>query len=144
VSTSHGPRRFRLGVFRIIVLGAVPWIAVGCGSRQTIEGTVTVDERPLEQGYINFRPASQAKGPPVGGQIAQGNYAIRPQSPLEGAFRVEITALGKTGQKTSDGAGARIDIEGQILPARYNTESTLQVEIKPQQRNEFKFPLKSK
>lgn len=144
MSTSHGPRGFQLGVFRIVVLSAVPWIAIGCGSRQTIEGTVTVDERPLEQGYINFRPTSNAKGPPVGGPIEQGKYAIRPQSPLEGSFRVEVTALGKTGRKTSDGAGARVDIEGQVLPACYNTESTLQVEIKPRQQNEFKFPLKSK
>ena len=142
MSTSHALRG--LGVIRIVVLSAIPCIAVGCGGRQTVEGTVTLDDRPLEQGYINFRPTSAAKGPPVGGPVEQGKYAIQPESPLEGGFRVEITAMGKTGRKVSDGTGARIDIEGQVLPARYNTESKLQEEIKPRQRNEFLFSLKSK
>ena len=144
MSTSHPPRGFRLGVFRIVVLSVIPWIAVGCGSRQMLEGTVTLDDRPLEQGYINFRPTAQAKGPPIGGPIAKGTYAIQPESPMEGDFRVEITALGKTGRQMRDGVGARVDIEGQVLPARYNTNSTLQVAIKPRQRNEFPFSLKSK
>jgi len=144
MSTPHPSRRFRLEVIGIVVLSAIPWIAGGCGGRQTIEGTVTLDDRPLEQGYINFRPASRAQGQPVGGPIEQGKYAIQTKSPLEGGFRVEITALGKAGKQMSDGAGGRIDIEGQVLPARYNTASTLQVEIKPRQRNEFPFSLQSK
>jgi hypothetical protein len=144
MTASHGLRRFRSGVIRIAVLSAIPWIAAGCGGRQTIEGTATLDDRPLEQGYINFRPMPGAKGPPVGGPIEKGKYVIEPKAPLGGSFRVEITAMGKTGRKITDGAGARIDIEGQILPARYNAESTLQVEIKPRQCNKFPFSLKSK
>jgi hypothetical protein len=130
-------------VVQVLAIGAILCAAVGCGGRQTLEGTVTLDDRPLEQGYINFRPASTAKGPPVGAPIQQGKYAIAPESELEGNFRVEITALGKTGGTVRDASGANIDIEGQVLPARYNTDSQLQAEIKPHQRNEAAFPLKS-
>jgi len=65
----------------------------------------------------------------------------------DGAFRldiVEITSLGKTGRKTRAESGALVDMEGQVLPARYNTKSTLQAHVKPGQRNEFPFEVTSK
>lgn len=128
------------------MLAITSLLCAGCGrGRQTIEGTVTLDDRPLEQGYINFRPMQGAKGPPAGAPIRQGKYAIRGlKDPLEGSFRVEITALGKTGRTTADDRGRRHDVEGQVLPARYNVQSRLQEEIKPGQRNEFSFSLTSK
>jgi hypothetical protein len=121
-------------------------LLIGCGGcgRQSIEGTVTLDEQPLAQGYINFRPLKEAKGSPVGAPIEGGKYALAGlATELEGPFRVEITAVGKTGRKVRDDSGREFDVEGQVLPARYNTQSTLQVEIKPHERNEFPFSLQS-
>ena len=136
----------RSACVRIAVSALIPWLLAGCVgcSRQTIQGTVSLGDRPLEQGYINFRPMPGAKGPPVGGPIDKGKYALQPRDALEGSFRVEITMLGKTGRKTSDETGRPIDMEGQVLPARYNSESTLQAQVKPGQRNEFPFSVTSK
>jgi hypothetical protein len=144
VFASIAPCKLRWGTIRFVVLGAILWTTAGCGARQTIEGRVTVDDRPLAEGYINFRPLADAKGPPVGGPIEQGAYAIQAKTALEGRFRVEITAMGKTGKTYIDESGARVDVEGQVLPAQYNAQSTLEAELKPRQRNEFSFPLKSK
>lgn len=124
----------------LLLLGS----CVGCG-RQTVEGKVTLDGRPLEQGYITFRPKPDTEGPGAGAPIEQGDFLIEGlDDPLDGSYRVEITAKGKTGQTTVDGTGRRREAEGQILPARYNTQSTLEAEVKPGQRNEFTFPLVSK
>jgi hypothetical protein len=144
MSASHAVRRTGPALLRIVLLATLPLVAAGCGGRQTIEGTVTLDDQPLEQGYINFRPMPKAKGPPVGSPIEKGKYVIRTKDAMEGDYRVEITSLGKTGRKTRDGAGKSIDIEGQVLPARYNSQSTLQIQIKPGQHNEFPFALTSK
>jgi hypothetical protein len=138
------PCKLRRGLVAVVVLATLPWIVAGCRGRQTIEGTVTLDGRPLERGYINFRPMTGAKGPTLGGAIEQGNYAIQSTVPLEGHFRVEITALGKTGNKFSDETGKEFDVEGQVLPERYNAKSTLQVEIQRGKCHVFPFLLQSK
>ena len=52
--------------------------------------------------------------------------------------------MGKTGKKTRDGAGARIDIEGQVLPARYNSESTLEAKSSRVSVTNSPFSVKSK
>ena len=42
----------------------------GCGrsGREAIEGTVTLDGKPLEKGYITFRPQSGTASPSAGRQ----------------------------------------------------------------------------
>jgi hypothetical protein len=146
-STPSGPRHASIrarrlsNVVRAASIAALLLLVAGCGGRQTIEGTVTLDDQPLEQGYITFRPMKNVAGAPIGGPIENGKFAIQPKEPLAGDFRVEITSLGKTGKKARDDKGKSIDVEGQVLPARYNSESTLQAQLKPRQRNEFPFPL---
>ena len=137
--------QFPWGLVRIAVLGVIPWLAAGCGGRQTVEGTVTLDDRPLEQ-RLHQLPAFDGRQGAARRRL-RSKKASTPSGrrlPLEGRFRVEITAMGKTGKKLRDETGTRIDVEGQVLPARYNTQSTLEVEIKPGQRNEFPFSMKSK
>jgi hypothetical protein len=129
----------------VLLAALIPCLATGCGgSKQGLEGKVTLDDRPLANGYITFRPLAAAKGPTVGGPIEDGRYAIQSKIPLEGQFRVEITAMGKTGQKCSDDAGHQFDVEAQILPACYNTKSELDVTIEPKKNHDFPFSLKSK
>jgi hypothetical protein len=140
----HAMSKFPGRAIGIILLGSLPWFAAGCGGRQSLEGKVLLDDRPLELGYINFRPLSDAQGPPIGGPIENGWYSIRPASVLKGPFRVEITALGKTGKKGLSETGVLMDLEGQVLPDRYNAKSTLRVDIEPYKRNKFPFSLKSK
>lgn len=116
----------------------------GCSRRQTTEGTVTLDGEPLRQGYINFRPEEGTHGSGAGAPIEQGEFVVEGLTePLDGSYRVEITAMGKTGKMTIDGSGQRREAEGQVLPAAYNTRSTLQAQVKPGQPNEFTFTLAS-
>ncbi len=131
---------------RTIVPSAILMILVTCGgcSRGTIEGTVTLDGQPLAEGYVNFRPEPGTHGSGAGAPVENGEFAIEGLAePLAGSYRVEITATGKTGKMTIDGSGQKREAEGQILPDRYNTQSTLQEEVKPGQPNEFTFKLTS-
>jgi hypothetical protein len=132
--------------FRTVVLLTLLISLASCGgcSRGTIEGTVTLDGQPLAEGYVNFRPEPGTHGSGAGTPVENGEFVIEGLAePLAGSYRVEITATGKTGTMTVDGSGQRREAEGQILPDRYNTQSTLQAEVKPGQPNEFTFKLTS-
>ena len=48
----------------------------GAGGRQSIEGTVTLDGKPLEKGQITFVPQSGTQGPTAGAEIIAGRFAI--------------------------------------------------------------------
>lgn len=141
-------RRRRKGVPARLIPAAILLTALaGCGSGnpQTVAGTVTLDQRPLEQGYINFRPVQGATGPTVGSPIEKGRYTLPKQAaPLVGKFRIEITAAGKTGRKQLDDSGRPVEAEEQILPARYNRQSTLEAELKPGAANQLDFSVASR
>lgn len=109
-------------------------LLVGCGGdrRQPLEGTVTLDGKPLDEGAISFVPLPGATGPTAGANIAAGRFSIAAdQGTFPGTFRVEITAKRKTGRQVlSDTAGGMVDQYEQFLPARYNRESQLTANVK--------------
>ena len=76
-------------------------ILSGCGgekARYAIEGTVTLDGKPLEKGQICFFPLKGTKGPTAGAEIVDGKFSISNEGgTFLGKFRVEVTAsrLGK-------------------------------------------------
>ena len=128
----------------MVVLVLLTVCLAGCRP-QSVEGTVTLDGQPLQDGYIAFLPQKNTKGPGAGAPILAGKFVIdKSDGPLEGSYRVEITAKGETGRKTVDGSGQQRSAEGQILPKRYNKESTLTAEIRRKQENELVFELSSK
>ena len=90
--------------------------ACGDSRRGSIEGTVTLDGRPLEKGYICFRPQLGTLGPTAGAEILDGRLSILAEGgTFGGTFRVEITASRKTGQKVVDHLSGRlIDAYGQF------------------------------
>lgn len=122
--------------------------SLGCGhgGRMSVEGTVTLDGRPLEKGDIQFNPLPGTTGPTAGAEIVDGKYAIPPSGgPFVGKYRVEITAAGLTGRKVPDlRSNGMIDEYAQILPARYNSESQLESEVTASGPNRFDFELTSK
>lgn len=113
---------------------AIPFVsfAIGCGSNRIgIEGIVTCDGQPLEQGYISFHPHSTTGGPTVGAAIEGGAFRIAPeQGVLPGGFEVVITASRKSGQQIPDDfSGGMADVFQQYLPERYNSRTELSATI---------------
>jgi len=95
---------------------------------------VTLDGQAISRGSIEFIPASGTKGPSAGAQIVDGNYEVKEEKgPALGIYQVRIFAPGLTGRKVSAGsqgaAGTMVDEIGEMVPAAYNTNSTLQHEI---------------
>jgi hypothetical protein len=121
----------------------------GCSrstGRQAIEGTVTLDGTPLIEGSIVFLPQPGTKSPTCGGTISQGRFSIAPAGGAAcGTFRVEITAVRKTGKKVMNPKDNQlVDEIEQYIPAKYNGQSELTVTVSEQGPNRFDFPLSSK
>jgi hypothetical protein len=120
----------------------------GCGGtkplpRFAVEGTVTLDGKPLPDGTIQFLPAADTDGGMVGAKIAGGRFAtpaVRGAAP--GKYRVEIAASRPTGRKVPDPRREEpLDEFVQYLPERYNAQSTLTAEVTAEGPNRFEFAL---
>jgi hypothetical protein len=122
----------------------------GCGSSRDanlaeVSGKVTLDGKPIESGVISFIPADLS-GPTAGAEIVNGTYFIGGES---GVFisecRVEISALKKTGEKvpTSVDPDDMTDVVTNMVPANYNTKSTLTAKIEAGENLNVDFSLHS-
>ena len=128
---------------------------VGCGGasdslpRQAVSGSVTLDGKPLEAGSITFDPVDEGKAGAVnaGALISGGSYSIpRDKGLTPGAYRVSVVAAsGKKNAPTSEAPGAppRKKAGKATIPAKYNSRSTLQAEVKADASPSFNFDLKS-
>jgi murein DD-endopeptidase MepM/ murein hydrolase activator NlpD len=118
----------------------------GCNSgdpaRQEITGTVTLKNRPVEEGIIRFEPMdNQPTGD--GATITKGEYRIpRKQGMYAGRYRVEIyLGDGSSGAGNADPSGGRrgpgkgID----LAPPEYNTKSKQIVTVTDEGPNRFDF-----
>jgi hypothetical protein len=118
---------------------AILFLSAGCGkdagNRGALSGKVTLDGQPLEQGSILLMPIEGAKGPATGGQIERGRYSLSDKAgPAVGRNRVEIRAVRKSGkmvQKPMAPQGEMVEGVEEAVAPRFNSESTLKVEIKP-------------
>ena len=132
---------------RFVLLSLLAVILAGCGDsgRQSLQGTVTLDGQPLEAGYIRFRPEPGSSSPTAGGEIAGGRFSIgRQGGTMAGRFRVEITASRPVGRTFVDiETGEKVQDVEQYLPARYNSQTELEVEVAPGGGNTFQFDLHS-
>ena len=124
-------------------------LAPGCGEHDgtSIHGTVTLDGAPVEGGSINFFPTKGTEGPVVGAAISDGEYKISaPKGPPIGTHQIEIRSSGKTGRKVPAGSphppGTMFDEVAEMIPAQYNSNSTLEREVKAG-KNTLHFDLKS-
>ena len=119
------------------------FLATGCAKSQTLQrlavsGTVTANGDPLPTGTITFLPAEGTSGPAVGGTIEQGKFKLTAANgPAAGTHRVEIRASRPTGKKIksvseTDGSVQEVDDIAPYIPALYNTNSTLTLEITPE------------
>ena len=115
----------------------------GCGDGMTrIEGTVKLDGQPLADGTITFVPAD-GQTASAGGPIKNGVYSV--EAP-PGSKKVEIQASKVVGERPAyagDPNSPKIPITESIIPARYNTETTLTADLKPGTNDGVNFDLQS-
>jgi len=116
--------------FAAVLLSACP--LAGCSSSQypTVEGEVTLDGQPLQEGGISFVPLD-GQTPTAGGSIQDGRYSLEVPP---GTKRIEITATKVIGQRQAyegDPNSPMIDITESLIPERFNMRSELQFDVKP-------------
>jgi hypothetical protein len=109
-----------------------------------MRGRVQLDGLPLDTGRIEFTPTAGTTGPIAGGEILNGGFDIpTARGPAIGTNLVRVSAPMLSGRKVPGPFGTPIDELVETVPDRYNTASTLQVEIK-KGRNELNLDLRSK
>jgi hypothetical protein len=139
---------------------AVGLVAPGCSGtgddlpREAISGTVTLDGQPLSAGTIQFTPSGggTTTGSAVSGgsPINAGKFSIDREVGLTpGKYRVTVNAAGAkgtspAGQPPEPGRPNRAERPTELIPAKYNAESTLSADVTKGGPNAFKFDLQSK
>jgi len=118
--------------YRMVALAFATLVATGCGTKPpVVEGSVTLDGVPITAGAIRLVPAD-GKGPTAGGGITAGRYRVETAA---GPKKVWINFAQKDGTKVLDpeamGSGRMIDRYVESVPGRYNTETELEITLKP-------------
>lgn len=154
--TSAPAHPFLLPSYRGVVvalLSRVSWLALialsltcllGCGSgsqerTSTVSGTVKLNGEPLAAGTITFESPEDLKvgRASAAAEIKNGHYELKS---TPGQKTVRISAPEEFGKP--DETGTRNTRE--LLPAKYNANSTLKKNVTAEGPNQFDFELKSK
>jgi hypothetical protein len=113
----------------------------GCGDggpeRVVVAGRVTLNGAPVDNGFIRFFPIKGTAGPMWGAQITDGEYRADGKGGVPvGTHRVEIEAFRKVknAQPAADvfedfGGEGPATLEEQVIPAHYNSQSTLEITV---------------
>lgn len=104
--------------------------------RIAVTGTVKLDGKPVERGSISFIPPTGSEIPSTSAEIKAGEYVLPAEAgPAIGKYRVEVRWSRPTGKKIPVGSpappGTMMDEVREAIPAKYNTQSTLEREISP-------------
>lgn len=127
----------------LVVFAAVT--SLGCIGSNTpgmvdVEGMVTFDGAPIEEGKILFRQIDGDERA-FATDIVNGAYQLES---LPGSTRVEIRASRILPNKFDMTNGTPEPVGQMYIPKRYNKESELTASISLESANEFNFDLKSK
>lgn len=109
--------------------------ASGCGEggppRASVQGTITWEGTPIEDGKISFIP--QNGGPEVTAKIIGGKYELpKIEGPVIGTNLIAILGLRNLGPQEAGPPhppGTMIETTQQFIPTEYNNSSKLTVEI---------------
>lgn len=133
------------------------FVLAGCGGpdgppRAAVEGTVTLDGKPLAAGMVRFVPKDGTPGQKVSVSIEAGKFSVGAEhGPPVGAHRIEI--------ESSDTGGLAMDDEDVIdkmqaegirrvkvvkVPPWYNRESKLAETVSASEPNQYVFELSTK
>ena len=92
----------------------------------TVSGKITLNDAPLTEGDVIFR-AADGKGHSYAGKINDGTYTLETEV---GKKKVEIKSMRDVpGKTTEDNPGEVVNVREQIVPAKYNSESTLEITV---------------
>jgi hypothetical protein len=132
----------RIPGFGVLVVLVV--LTAGCGgsAKVVVKGTVTLDGNPLEEGAINFFPAD-GSGTTAGGVISGGNFSVPVPA---GSVIVRISAskvIRREPMYAGDPKGPMKEIRTDIIPAKYNAQSELKLDVKSGM-DDVKYDLTSK
>jgi hypothetical protein len=112
--------------------------AADSGGRLAISGTIHYKNEPVQNGSIEFVPHPGVKTT-SGSTITNGRFSFPREQGLEpGAYTVKISAMEVI--PPSEPGGLPGPDPKELIPAKYNTKSTLTREVKPDQ-TEFEFKL---
>ncbi len=128
---------------------------IGCSGktddypRVPFSGAVTLDGKPLVNGYIIFEPKGEIMTQ-SGGMIQDGKFDVpREDGAIPGLYSVGIFSGAETPTNRADVATPEGEIaarknRGEIVPRKYNIDSILTAEIKAEATNVFQFDLSTK
>jgi hypothetical protein len=129
------------------LVGAFFLCVLGCGDsrdphgRLAITGIVQFQGQPLDGGSIRF-DALENNGLSAGSLIRDGKYLIpREQGLPPGTYRVTISALEPTPTPTGAPGENPAPPAKERIPAKYNQDSQVKVEIKADQAAKFDFKI---
>jgi hypothetical protein len=128
----------------------VALILSGCSDgnelgRLPIEGTVTFQGQPLDHGTVQFHPQDAVKGVQSGAQVKQGEFSIAEKQGLPpGSYRVMVFSADESSSAESPDAPPS-ERQGpppkERIPADYNRNSKVLVEVKADADNRFDFTI---
>ena len=129
-------------------LGLASLALVGCGRpeepfrRVAIEGSVTLDSRPLESASVRFVPIGTTSGPKTSFDVRDGRFvACARTGPPVGTHRVEIESVDPAWRHDDEEAVERLrqararKITRERLPDRYHPHSALTVTLTAPESN---------
>src|SRR5207237_6583689 len=138
--------RFRLVILVLFVLGLV-----GCGGSNVapVSGRVTLDGKALPHATVVFQPDSKEKNPgpgSTGTTDENGNYSLQlmtgnTKGAVVGKHKVSITAYEGGGEAPSSAPDSVF--RKALVPAEYNSNTTLSFEVPSGGSTTANFDLKS-
>lgn len=119
-------------------------ICAGCentGGKRAVSGSVTLQGQPLDKATISFSKLPEVQRAEGTALIKTGKYSLPAnQGLLPGTYLVRISALEEFNITPEEyAAGKTAPPPKERVPAKYNTASEQQVEVKDSGPNQFDF-----
>jgi hypothetical protein len=111
--------------------------------RGKIDGTVTLNGKPVASGWIRFM-AIDPSGTNVAAPVKDGAFDVpAEQGPTKGKYRVEFSVPSATKRRIpdDDNPGKFIEEAPETLPRRYTVESTITTDYDPNHPQPLSFQL---
>lgn len=141
--------------FAIVVL-CISVGALGCGGPKysPVSGKITMDGNPLPNASVTFQPMSSGDNPNPGvGSAAKtdenGNFTLKISGTEDlgavvGKHRVEINAFDRVKEIDPTSDKWEKKLPKNLVPPKYNNQSTIEFEVPSGGTNNAVFDLKSK